>query len=106
MALFSMSFPAVQGYPAVVIIGYRYAKISDTDTLWRNGAVCGKHYKVTCTAMVDRGASPCIEGGPSVTVTIAGICHNCPAHILMTQESFAFIAKPEITHNLRVNLEE
>ncbi|KAF5737687.1 Plant natriuretic peptide A [Tripterygium wilfordii] len=95
-----------EGCPNVFPRGYRYAKVSDTHTLWRNGEACGKHYKVTCTAKVDRGASPCIEGDPSIIVTVAGRCRDCPADILMTEKSFAKVVKKKITHNLKFDLEE
>ncbi|XP_038719159.1 EG45-like domain containing protein [Tripterygium wilfordii] len=95
-----------EGCPDVFHWGPRYAKVSDTHMLWRNGEACGKHYKVTCTAKVDRGASPCIEGDPSIIVTVAGRCRDCPADILMSENSFAKLANKKITHNLKFDLEE
>ncbi|KAF5735273.1 hypothetical protein HS088_TW15G00774 [Tripterygium wilfordii] len=122
LALFTMSFFSLasafsaqqfkppynfEGCPtAIALNGYMYAKLSDRSTLWENGAACGKYYKATCIARVDRGQGPCIEGDHSVIVRIAGICRDCPADILMTQQSFAKVAKREIFHNLKFHLEE
>ncbi|KAK8983032.1 hypothetical protein V6N11_055015 [Hibiscus sabdariffa] len=62
------------------------------DSLWNNGAVCGKTFTVTCTG--PRNAVPHSCTGKSVTVKIVDHCPGCPSIIDLSRKAFAIIADP------------
>ncbi|KAK8499767.1 hypothetical protein V6N13_038837 [Hibiscus sabdariffa] len=63
-----------------------------SDSLWNNGAVCGKTFTVTCTGPRNAVPHPCT--GKSVTVKIVDHCPGCPSTIDLSREAFAIIADP------------
>ncbi|OMO95162.1 hypothetical protein COLO4_16050 [Corchorus olitorius] len=62
------------------------------DTLWNNGAVCGKFFTVKCTGPRNPVPHPCT--GKSVTVKMVDHCPNCPSTIDLSKEAFTQIADP------------
>ncbi|XP_054795554.1 EG45-like domain containing protein [Prosopis cineraria] len=66
-----------------------------SDSLWNNGAACGRRYTVRCTGGTNQGvAQPCRSG--TVTVTIVDRCPPpaCRGTIDLSQEAFSVIADP------------
>ncbi|EOA17869.1 hypothetical protein CARUB_v10006278mg [Capsella rubella] len=64
-----------------------------SDTLWDNGRVCGKKFRVKCTGPRNPVPHPCT--GKSVTVTIVDHCPSgCASTIDLSREAFAQIANP------------
>ncbi|XP_054795552.1 EG45-like domain containing protein [Prosopis cineraria] len=66
-----------------------------SDSIWNNGAACGKMYRITCTSGTNSVPQPC-KGG-SVTVKIVDRCPSpgCQATIDLSQEAFSVIANPD-----------
>ncbi|XP_028775406.1 EG45-like domain containing protein [Neltuma alba] len=66
------------------------------DSLWNNGAACGKRYRIRCTGGTNQGvAQPCRSG--TVTVKIVDRCPSpgCQATIDLSRQAFAAIADPD-----------
>ncbi|KAJ6407015.1 hypothetical protein OIU84_010519 [Salix udensis] len=62
------------------------------DSLWSNGAVCGKMFQVTCTGPRNPVPHPC--SGKTVTVKIVDHCPGCPSTLDLSKEAFTQIANP------------
>ncbi|KAJ4833136.1 endo-1,4-beta-glucanase [Turnera subulata] len=62
------------------------------DTLWNNGAVCGKTFTVKCTGPRNPVPHPCT--GQSVTVKVVDHCPGCPSTLDLSKEAFTQIANP------------
>ncbi|XP_028775408.1 EG45-like domain containing protein [Neltuma alba] len=66
-----------------------------SDSLWDNGAACGRKYRVRCASGTNQGvANPC-RGG-AVTVKIVDRCPPpaCRGTIDLSREAFSAIADP------------
>ncbi|CAN1223136.1 Putative EG45-like domain containing protein 1 [Linum grandiflorum] len=62
-------------------------------SLWNNGAVCGKKFRVKCTGPRNPVPHPCT--GKEVVVMITDHCAGgCPSTLDLSKEAFATIANP------------
>ncbi|XP_057872262.1 EG45-like domain containing protein [Cryptomeria japonica] len=66
-----------------------------SDTIWGNGAACGKQYRITCTGATNQGVlMPCKSG--SIVVKIVDYCPaGCAGTFDLSQAAFADIADPD-----------
>ncbi|XP_054806203.1 EG45-like domain containing protein [Prosopis cineraria] len=68
-----------------------------SDSLWNDGAVCGRMFRITCTGgtATDNGAAQPCKGG-SITVKIVDRCPStaCHATLYLSQQAFSAIADP------------
>ncbi|KAJ4833137.1 endo-1,4-beta-glucanase [Turnera subulata] len=62
------------------------------DSLWNNGAVCGKTFTVKCTGPRNPVPHPCT--GKSIKVKVVDHCPGCPSTLDLSKEAFAQIANP------------
>ncbi|XP_011009944.1 PREDICTED: putative EG45-like domain containing protein 1 [Populus euphratica] len=62
------------------------------DSLWKNGAVCGKVFQVTCKGPRNPVPHPCT--GKTVTVKVVDHCPGCPSTLDLSKEAFTQIANP------------
>ncbi|KAJ4709417.1 EG45-like domain containing protein [Melia azedarach] len=62
------------------------------DSLWNNGAVCGKSFSVKCTGPRNPVPHPCT--GKTVTVKVVDHCPGCPSTLDLSKEAFTQIANP------------
>ncbi|XP_076904354.1 putative EG45-like domain containing protein 1 [Bidens hawaiensis] len=62
-----------------------------SDTLWNNGAICGKVFTVKCTGHTNAVPHPCYNG-KHVTVKIVDHCPHCGGTLDLSAEAFAAIA--------------
>ncbi|KAK8558363.1 hypothetical protein V6N13_038836 [Hibiscus sabdariffa] len=84
--------PQRQELPHFIQIMFDNMIAAAGDSLWNNGAVCGKTFTVTCTG--PRNAVPHSCTGKSVTVKIVDHCPGCPSIIDLSRKAFAIIADP------------
>ncbi|XP_027333536.1 EG45-like domain containing protein [Abrus precatorius] len=63
------------------------------DSIWANGAACGKMYSIKCTGATNQGVPQPCKGG-SVTVKIVDRCPSpgCQATIDLSKQAFSQIA--------------
>ncbi|GLJ27216.1 hypothetical protein SUGI_0533590 [Cryptomeria japonica] len=66
-----------------------------SDTIWGNGAACGRHYRITCTGATNQGVpKPCKSG--SIVVKIVDHCPaGCAGTIDLSKQAFTDIANPD-----------
>ena len=62
------------------------------DSLWNNGAACGKVFHVTCKGPRNPVPHPCT--GKTVTVKVVDHCPGCPSTLDLSKEAFTQIANP------------
>ncbi|GLJ24489.1 hypothetical protein SUGI_0467710 [Cryptomeria japonica] len=66
-----------------------------SDTIWDNGAACGRQYRITCTDATNQGVlKPCKSG--SIVVKIVDHCPaRCAGTFDLSRQAFADIADPD-----------
>ncbi|KAF5748091.1 hypothetical protein HS088_TW04G00040 [Tripterygium wilfordii] len=78
-----------------VVKGIMLAAVSNQ--MWKNGRVCGKHLRVSCTGKANESPRACRGSrGQSITVRIVDLCDGCKGnHIDLSLQAFAKIADPD-----------
>jgi hypothetical protein len=60
--------------------------------LYKNGAICGSFYDITCKGAASGGSNPC-TGNPTVRVKVVDLCPGCHQNSFdLSQQAFAKIA--------------
>ncbi|OIT35432.1 putative eg45-like domain containing protein 1 [Nicotiana attenuata] len=66
--------------------------VAASDPLWKNGAICGKTFNITCTGPTNLVPHPCT--GKSIVVKIVDHCPGCGGTLDLSKEAFSTIANP------------